>query len=339
MRRSKEEIFELFRACQTKLGRTPGIASFCKATGVKRSEVDYYWPRPSALVEEVGGRPNEFVSRLSNDEVFADYARVCLKWRKIPTEKELRIAQRELKTRTHSVKSREGTTRAFQEKFRAWLTTSPHVELQEILEFEGWPREKGEIVSIRTSEVAKGEPHLHPFLPGCLQYLEVLARGEIPPFEWQDVSVSLLFERRVSDAFRCLGLEIRQLGQGTGRNADTIACAPRERFALIIDAKVRVNGYVLGTEDRKFLEYAIKHGEELQGQGIEQLYLVVVGPSFRETDLKKLSDYLSKSPIRSVVLLSARALLRIVEDSIRERSQYSLADLSKQFFGNKIISA
>lgn len=41
-----------------------------------------------------------------------------------------------------------------------------------------------------------------------------------------------------------------------GRNADALALAPRERFAVIIDAKVRSTGYVLGTEDRRFLEYA-----------------------------------------------------------------------------------
>jgi hypothetical protein len=36
------------------------------------------------------------------------------------------------------------------------------------------------------------------------------------------------------------------------RNADALALAPKERFAVIIDAKVRSAGYVLGTEDRKF---------------------------------------------------------------------------------------
>src|SRR2546426_11439540 len=38
-------------------------------------------------------------------------------------------------------------------------------------------------------------------------------------------------------------------------------------ISLIIDAKVRSDGYVLGTEDRKFLEYAGNHGSELLRQG------------------------------------------------------------------------
>ena len=44
MRRTRQEILELFEACQTKLGKTPGTNVFCKATGVKPAEVLYYWP-------------------------------------------------------------------------------------------------------------------------------------------------------------------------------------------------------------------------------------------------------------------------------------------------------
>jgi hypothetical protein len=131
---------------------------------------------------------------------------------------------------------------------------------------------------------------------------------------------------------------MRPLGQGTGRNPDAIALATKERFAIIIDAKVRVNGYALGTEDRKFLEYALTHGKELQRQGFEKVYLVVVGFSFRESDLKKLTEYLSESPARSVDMISAAALIRIVEESIRERNTFTLSAFEKKLFGNKIIS-
>jgi hypothetical protein len=34
-----------------------------------------------------------------------------------------------------------------------------------------------------------------------------------------------------------------------------------------------------------------------------------------------------------------RTLMRLVEDSIRERSKFSLSDLGQQLFGNKIIAA
>lgn len=130
---------------------------------------------------------------------------------------------------------------------------------------------------------------------------------------------------------------MRELGQGTGRKTDSIAVAPKERFALIIDAKVRTNGYKLGTEDRKFLEYAVNHGKELQSQGFDKIYLTVVAPFFRDTDLQQLAENLSDSPLRGVSMITARALIRMVEEIIRTRSQFSLSDFGKQIFGNNII--
>jgi hypothetical protein len=168
--------------------------------------------------------------------------------------------------------------------------------------------------------------------------LDVLARGDRPPFDLSERPISTIFERRTAEAFRCLGFEISQLGQGTGRNADALALAPRERFAVIIDAKVRSAGYVLGTEDRKFLEYAQNHGAELRRQGFENLYFVVVGSSFKEGDLRKLIDALSAALMRSANLLTAWALMRLVEDSIRDRSKFSLGEFERQLFPHKIIA-
>ena len=336
-RHTRQEILELYKACQAKLGEPHGIDRFCKMAKLKPSEISYYWPRPTALTKEVGATPNEFVSKLPDKIVFQDYARVCLDLGKIPAQNELRIAQRELETKTHTVYNRHGDIYAFQDRFRTWVEESTEEELKAILQFAGWARVK----SGRASEVfsTKVPPQLNPFFPASLQYLEVLARGEMPPYESSDLNVSTLFERRTADAFRSLGFEVRPLGQGTGRNPDAIALATKERFAILIDAKVRANGYTLGTEDRKFLEYALDHGKELQRQGFEKVYLVVVGSSFRESDLKKLTEYLSESPARSVDMISAAALIRIVEESIRERSTFTLSAFEKQLFGNKIISS
>lgn len=109
-----------------------------------------------------------------------------------------------------------------------------------------------------------------PFLPSSLQCLDVLARGEMPSCESSDLSVSTLFERRTADAFQSLGFEMQPLGQGTGRNPDSIALANKERYAILIDAKVRANGYTLGTEDRKFLEYALKPRQRVAAPGLRK---------------------------------------------------------------------
>lgn len=286
----------------------------------------------------IRAQPNELQAKLSDEVVFQDFARVCQHLGKIPTNTELRIAQRELGTKTHTVYKRFRNIEEFHARFYTWLQGSPP-ELKPILTFGGWSL-AGPINGPHpdTSTNNSQHPGLRPFLPASLQYLNVLARGERPPFESSDLGVSTAFERRTADAFRCLGFEISSLGQGTGRNPDVWALAPRERFAVIIDAKVRSGGYALGIEDRKFLEYARNHGTELKRQGFENIYFVVVGSLFKESDLKKLTEYLSGSPIRSVDLLTASALMHLVEESIRDRSRFSLTDFERQLFGNKIIA-
>jgi hypothetical protein len=173
-------------------------------------------------------------------------------------------------------------------------------------------------------------------LPAGLQYLDMLARGERPPSGADETAIGAAFEKQTADAFRCLGFEVTSLGQGCGRSPDAIALAPRQRFAVILDAKVRSGGYSLGTEDRKFLEYACKKGPELKAQGFDNIYFVVVGPSFKESDLVRLTESLAESPIRNVNLITASALMELVEESIRERGRFSLREFERRLFGNRI---
>ncbi|MGH7140356.1 MAG: hypothetical protein ACREHD_31860, partial [Pirellulales bacterium] len=175
-----------------------------------------------------------------------------------------------------------------------------------------------------------------PHLPAALGDLAQLACG------WSrggSTPVSTLFERRCAEAFRALGFEVQELGQGCGRVADCLAVAPQERFAVIIDAKVRRRGYALGTDDRQFCEYAIRHTRELTLSGIERVYFAVVGHGFRPDDLDKLAGFMAGTPIRSVVFIEAEALMRLVDASIAHRREFRLADLDRLLFGNKIIES
>jgi hypothetical protein len=311
----------------------------CKLTGLKPTEIKYYWPGLQELANEVGIPPNELTPRMADEELFREFIKVCLHLNKIPSEAELRIETRELKTKTHMAYKRFGSARAFRKQFRRWLLNGPD-EFKKILDFAGWEPQVHRRAHDGTSSASVAEPvFLRPLLPACLQHLDVLARGERPPYEAGDIGVDRLFELRTADAFRCLGFEVQSLGQGTGRKPDALAIARQERFAVIIDAKVRQDGYRLGTEDRKFLEYAVTCGRELQRQGIDKVYLVVIGPEFREADLRKLTDFLSDSPVRSVDLIAASALMNIVEESIRTRNLFNLVELDKRFFGNKVILA
>ena len=68
------------------------------------------------------------------------------------------------------------------------------------------------------------------------------------------------------------------------------------------------------------------------------MYFVVVASSFKESDLVKLTEFPSDSRIRSVNLVSASALMRLVEESIRERATFKLGDLERLLFRNKIMA-
>ena len=202
------------------------------------------------------------------------------------------------------------------------------------------PAETGDL---RRSSYGDGDvgtsPHVaaslrFPFLPARLCDLEHLACGlsndALTP-------VSILFEQRCADAFRCLGFDVRELGQGCGRVADCLAVAAAERFAVVIDAKVRRRGYTLATDDRQFCEYATRHTRELAMSGIERVYFAVIGRGFRQQDLDKLAGFMSGTPIRSVAFIEAEALMRLVNDSIFKRREFRLADIDRLLFGNKII--
>lgn len=117
--------------------------------------------------------------------------------------------------------------------------------------------------------------------------------------------------------------------------ADIVAA--NERFAIVIDAKVRRDGYSLGTDDLQFCEYATRHARDLALSGIDKVYFAVVGSGFQQHDLDKLARFMAGTPIRSVCFLEAQALMRLVDQSIGQRRQFRLADVDELLFGNKIV--
>ena len=74
-RRSREEILESYKACAAQLGRTPGMGMLEKMTGIKKTEVAYYWPRPEALAAAAGLDPNEFSDEKLDLVAIRAYAR------------------------------------------------------------------------------------------------------------------------------------------------------------------------------------------------------------------------------------------------------------------------
>ena len=77
-----------------------------------------------------------------------------------------------------------------------------------------------------------------------------------------------------------LGFDVTDYGQGTGRNPDGLAKENQHRYAILIDAKARKDGYKLGTEDRKFIEYIKTFSEPLKKNGFTNIYFLIVSSNF-----------------------------------------------------------
>jgi hypothetical protein len=314
MPRTREEILKKYRACAEQLGRAPGGSVLERIAGIKKWEIEYYWPNRAALAREAGLLQNSMVSAIPEDELLEAYSRICLHLKKIPSSNELRIATRELDLFSHSSYTRPyESLAALQKRFQEWVENE-RPQFSEILSYTGWSQARRE--STASSTAIEFRSNHRPFLPFALQGLDQLSRGDNRSYS--DENANTAFERRCADAFRCLGFEVESLGQGRGRKADCLALARQESFGVIIDAKVRQNGYVLGTEDRKFLEYAVTHSRQLHSNGIPKVYFVVIGSGFRESDLSKLTKYLAESPIRGVDFITA-----ILDENCRRKHSAS----------------
>lgn len=81
------------------------------------------------------------------------------------------------------------------------------------------------------------------------------------------------------------------------------------------------------------------HGQLRPQSGIEKVYFAVVGGGFRPDDLDKLAGFMSGTPIRGAVFIEAAALMKLVNDSIRDRRQFRLESIDRLLFGNKILTA
>jgi hypothetical protein len=83
-------------------------------------------------------------------------------------------------------------------------------------------------------------------------------------------SIERAFEKGCNAALTVLGYETKLLGQGKGRVPDGQAIAAQESYALLWDAKVRADGYKMGTDDRTIQDvFSLKPTSRLEQVGDE----------------------------------------------------------------------
>ncbi len=343
----KEEVLKKYRACCKKLGRTPGLRVFCQLTGLRQGDVYFHWPIFADLVREVGGQPNQLPPPQSDEQIFRDYARVCVHLGRVPGQRELHQTGRQIGARVRSIYRRFGARAEFHRLFRAWLLEAPE-EFKPILAMPGWWRAASSLPPLPT----RPESVESSWLPGFLRDLETLAEKKVPPGmanrEWHEG----IFDTRCADAFRALGFQVEErfrppdrtpvetesFAPDPPRRMQGIAVTPNHTYGVILDCEARPGEYVLPEPGDRALYERVRVGvADLRLQEIFRAYLVCLGPSFRETDLAGLVKYLAGSGLAGVTLLSAAALLRLVEASIRDRASFTLARFESTLVGNNLI--
>ena len=127
------------------------------------------------------------------------------------------------------------------------------------------------------------------------------------------------FEKKVCEVFKQLDFEVKELGQGTGREPDAIIKFREEHVAFIVDAKAYSAGYTLGTGDRAIKEYINYYSPKLRQEGFTKLGFIIVSNSFR-SDLSELVNSITWSTdVKRFIPLTTEALLYLLAYKTKER--------------------
>ena len=129
-------------------------------------------------------------------------------------------------------------------------------------------------------------------------------------------SLPRALERSVNDAFSLLRYHTELLGQGIGRREDGRATSPENQYMILWDAKAAREPWSMGTEDRKFGEYA-RTAARNKPPGVRHVYFAVVSAAFRDGYEDALEELRLDTDLASVVLIEADALLAAVEAQLR----------------------
>lgn len=133
----------------------------------------------------------------------------------------------------------------------------------------------------------------------------------------QGKTIEKEFEERLAVLFGMLGFETIQLGQGKGRVPDGIAVSDIYRYGIIYDAKVREQGYVIGTDERAIKEYITNQAPKLRNRGIATLYFLVISGSFTGNPDNAIRNIKIETRINEVILVEVKALLLMLEARLR----------------------
>jgi len=156
------------------------------------------------------------------------------------------------------------------------------------------------------------------------------------------ITLDRAFEKYINAAFTILGYETKLLGQGKGRVPDGIAESLDDRYAIIWDAKIRSEGYSMGTDDRTIREYITTQSRDLKKRrSLRNVYYLVISSTFTDDYDDTIRSIKMETDVSEVSLVEAGAMVAMVDAKLRDPLQISLGPdgLQRLFSVSGILNA
>jgi hypothetical protein len=155
-------------------------------------------------------------------------------------------------------------------------------------------------------------------------------------------SLERAFEKSINAAFTMLGFDTKLLGQGQGRVPDGLAISSDDSYAILWDAKVRSDGYSMGTDDRAIKEYITTQSRELKRRrGLRNIYYFVISSQFADDFDDAIRSLKMETDVNEVCLIEADAVVAMVDAKMRSPQQVPLGPdgLQRLFTVSGILTA
>ncbi len=198
------------------------------------------------------------------------------------------------------------------------------------------------MTSVMDSETILRLPESH--VPPVVSILPKMARNEnelIDAAKTSGTSLERAFEKNINAAFTILGYETKLLGQGSGRVPDGTAVEMDNSYAILWDAKIRTNGYSMGTDDRTIHEYIVTQSRQMRKRSLRNIYYLVISSEFEDDYDDPIRSLKMETDVSEVCLVEAAALVAIVDAKLRTPQEITLGPdgLQRLFSTSGIITA
>ena len=217
-------------------------------------------------------------------------------------------------------------------------TTFDLYRVEHVFWYKGNLEKTANLQPVKPVVIDNGNVHIVPinnvdklpdsYLPPIISILPAMARHEPPLVEAatrSGTSLPRAFEKNINAAFTLLGYETKLLGQGNGRVPDGIALAEDFNYAILWDAKIRGNGYSIGTDDRQIREYVTSQSREMKRKrSFKNIYYVIISSTFAEDHDDLVRSIKMETDVNEVIFLEAEALVEMVDAKLRSPLQITI---------------